>query len=286
MKSFLVLIGGSDTDDAVLETALAAARPLSAHLKFLHVRVGLDEAMRHTPHMDFAMGGALRSALHELEMQTHTRSSEAVRHIREFCSRSKIALGDARPQAVTASCLEEEGDTFERVMFHARRSDLVVTGRRHKPNGLPSDFLERLLLDCGRPVLIAGPTLAETVIGTIMVCWRESAEAARAVTAAAPLLARAKRVVFASVTERSGCAVTAINNVVRQFSSCGTPAEAYVIAPNGQPVQDLLAAAARVCAADLVVLGAYGHSHLRELVFGGCTQSFIHAADRPILLMH
>jgi nucleotide-binding universal stress UspA family protein len=171
-------------------------------------------------------------------------------------------------------------------MFHARHSDLIVVGRSHRPNGLPPDFLERLLLGCGRPVLIAGSTPAQTVTDTVMVCWRESADAARAVTAAAPLLAQAKRVVFVGIAERNEDTVAAINDVVRQFAWYGIPAEVKVIAPNGRPVQELLATAAHACGADLVVSGAYGHSHLREVVFGGCTQSFIRHSDRPVLLMH
>jgi nucleotide-binding universal stress UspA family protein len=51
-------------------------------------------------------------------------------------------------------------------------------------------------------------------------------------------------------------------------------------------VQELLAQAAQTCGADLIVSGAYGHSRLREVVFGGCTQSFIRHSDRPVLLMH
>jgi nucleotide-binding universal stress UspA family protein len=74
--------------------------------------------------------------------------------------------------------------------------------------------------------------------------------------------------------------------VVRQFSWYGTPAEIQVITPNGRPVQELLAQAAQTCGADLIVSGAYGHSRLREVVFGGCTQSFIRHSDRPVLLMH
>jgi nucleotide-binding universal stress UspA family protein len=288
MKSFLVPIGGSDTDGPVLETALAAARPFAAHLQFLHVRVGLGQAAQHTPHVDFASGPALRGALQQLETQSRTRSAAAAQHVREFCARSKIELSDApsRSQAVTASCREEEGGTLERVMFHARHNDLVVTGRSLKPNGLPPDFLELLLLGCGRPVLIASSTPSQTVTGTIMVCWRESADAARAVTAAAPFLAQAKRVVFVGVAERGEDTAAAIDDVVRQFAWHGVPAEVQVITPNGRPVQELLAAAAKACAADLVVSGAYGHSRLREAVFGGCTQSFIRHSDRHVLLMH
>ena len=54
----------------------------------------------------------------------------------------------------------------------------------------------------------------------------------------------------------------------------------------GLLVQELLAAAAEACGADLVVMGAYGHSRIREVLFGGCTQAFISKADKPILLMH
>jgi nucleotide-binding universal stress UspA family protein len=151
---------------------------------------------------------------------------------------------------------------------------------------LPPDFLALVLLGCGRPVLIAGSTPPSTVTGTIMVCWKESADAARAVTAATPFLTRAERVVFVTVAERNGDTLAAIDDVMRQFSWYGIPAEVKVIAPDGHPVQELLAQAARTCGADLIVSGAYGHSRLREAVFGGCTQSFIRHSDRPVLLMH
>jgi nucleotide-binding universal stress UspA family protein len=288
MKSILVPIGGSATDGPVLETALAAARPFAAHLQFLHIRVGLGEAAQYTPHMAFASGPGLREALEELEVQTRGRCAAAVEHIHDFCTRSQIELCDApnSSQAVTASCREEQGSALERVLFHARHSDLVVVGRASKPNGSPPDFLELLLMRRGRPVLIAGPAPSPTVTGTVMVCWRESADAARAVTAAAPFLAEAKRVVFASVAEKNGDAASALEDVAGRFAWHGVPAEVQVITPNGRPVQELLASAGQACAADLIVSGAYGHSRLREVVFGGCTQSFIRHCDRPVLLMH
>ena len=287
MKSFLVLIGGSDTDGPVLETAVAAARPFAAHLQFLHVRVGAGDAAQFTPHVAFARGPALRDALRELDAQSLIRSSAALQHVHDFCARSQIELTDAPglSPVVTASCREEDGNALDRVMFHARHSDLVVMGRCRKPNGLPPDLLDSLLLGCGRPILIASAATSPTALGTIMVCWRESADAARAVSAAAPLLAQAKRVVFVSVAERQD-PVDAAKDVASRFGWYGVPTELQVIKPNGRPVQELLATAAQACKADLVVSGAYGHSHLREVVFGGCTQSFIRHADRPVLLMH
>jgi nucleotide-binding universal stress UspA family protein len=288
MKSFLVPVGGSDSDESVLETALAAARPFGAHLQFLHVRIGVASAAQNTPHVEFASGAALREAMGELEMQSAARSAGAVRHVQEFCARSMVELCDTpgRQPAVTASCRQEEGDALERIIAHARHNDLVIVGRADRPNGLPRDFLERLVLDAGRPILIAGPTSPKTMTGTVMVCWRESADAARAVTAASPFLVRAERVIFASVTETDNEVGAGMNDVAAQFAWNAMPSEVQIIKANGRPPQELLTRAAQNCSADLIVMGAYGHSHLRESLFGGCTQSFLHQADRPILLMH
>jgi nucleotide-binding universal stress UspA family protein len=288
MKSILVPVGGSDSDEVVFETALAAARPFEAHLQFLHVHLGLGAVARNTPHMAFAGGDALRAGLAELELQRRDRATGATRHVEAFCARSRVELCavGAAAGGVTASCHEEEGDAIARVLFHARHSDLVVLARARRPNGLPSDFLELLVQQSGRPVLVAGPTSPRTLTGTILVCWKESADAARAVTAALPLLARAERVVFASVAEPDEATAAAVNDVAAQFARNNTRAEGLVVKANGRPVQDALSDVAREQAADLIVMGAYGHSRLRETLFGGCTQSFLRDADRPILLMH
>ena len=288
MKFVLVPIGGSDSDGPVMETALAAARPFAAHLQFLHVRVAVGEAARHTPHVAFASGPAIQSALQQLEEEDRSRSTTCIQHVHDFCARANIELCDTPgdKQNVTASCREVEGSALERILFHARHSDLIVAGRRARPNGLPEEFLDRLLLESGRPVLIASSSSPQTLTDTVLVCWKESADAARAVTAATPFLARAKRVIFAGVAERSEQILTAIADAVRQFAWHGVPVEMQTIAPDGGPVEDLLATAARTSAADLMVMGAYGHSRMREIVFGGCTQSFIRHADRPVLLMH
>src|SRR5215216_424113 len=126
----------------------------------------------------------------------------------------------------------------------------------------------------------------QNLTDTVMVCWKESADAARAVTAATPILAKAKRVVFTSVMERDMGGADGVYDLARQFVWHGISTEAQVIPANGRKIADLLAAAAEDCEASLVVMGAYGRSRARELIFGSCTEAFIHDADRPILLMH
>jgi len=288
MKSILALVGGADSDDLIFETARAAAVPFAGHLNFLHIHIGAGQAAVNSPHADFASGPGLSSALQQLEAQATARSAKAKEHVRAFCARSGIAICDtpAASDHVTASWQEETNDALQRAIFHARHSDLVVLGRSRRPNGLPPDFIARLLLDGGRPVLIAGAAPPRSLIGTVMVCWRETADAARAAAAAMPLLRRAERTIFASVAADDTPIAAAMADIAQQLAWGGIKVETMVIAPDGGTPQALISAAAKSAGADLIVMGAYGHSRMREVLFGGFTQSFIEGADCPVLMMH
>jgi nucleotide-binding universal stress UspA family protein len=288
MKSFLVPIGGSDTDEALFATALAAAQPFASHMNFLHVHVGPGQAAANMPHAAFAMGPALSNALKDLDTKAQVRSTLAAQHFRAFCARSMVEICDAPDltKGVTASWQEEDGHALRRILFRARHNDLVVAGRAKSANGLPADFLEQLLIGSGRPVLIAGSSPTPALTGTIMVCWKETAEAARAVNAAMPFLIHARRVVIVSVAENDENVADALSDLTRQLAWNGVRSEIRTIALNGAAVPGLLSSAAQDCGADLVVLGAYGRSRVHEILFGSCTQSMIHNAETSVLLMH
>ena len=98
MKSILVPTGGSATDQLVFETALAVAKPLGAHLVFLHIRMQAGQAAPHTPHVAFARGAALTNALDELTKQGETRATAAKENVLAFCRprRSNCATSPAR----------------------------------------------------------------------------------------------------------------------------------------------------------------------------------------------
>ena len=230
----------------------------------------------------------LSSALKDLDTKAQIRSTLAARHFHDFCARSVVEICDAPnlTKGVTASWQEEDRHALRRILFRARHNDLVVAGRAKSPNGLPADFLEQLLVGSGRPVLIAGSSPTPALTGTIMVCWKESAEAARAVNAAMPFLIHARRVVIVSVAENDENVADALGDVARQFAWNGVRSEIRTIALNGATVPGLLSSAAQDCGADLVVLGAYGRSRVHEILFGSCTQSMIQNAETSVLLMH
>lgn len=294
MNSMLVLIGGGPRDRVVFQTALAAARPLSAHLDCLHIHVTLDQAARDIA-VD-ARGHALRDALVGLQTKSEilSRASRAAaENIRELCARLMIELRDRPPEAnrpsdataVTASFREETDNALDRLIFHAQQSDLVVMGRAKQTQGLPKDTLERMILRCGRPMLLAGAD-APKQLDTIMVCWKRSDYSERAVAAATPLLSRAKRVVFTTVAEHDAEGIKALNKLAQQFARDDIQTDVKIIPSNGRKIADVLSAAAEECAADLVVMGAYGRARALEFLFGSCTESLMKHSDKPILLLH
>jgi nucleotide-binding universal stress UspA family protein len=288
MKTILVLTGGSDTDTAVYDTALAAARPLCAHLEFLHIRLSAGQAAEFTPHVEFATGAGLRDALDRLQAEAEARAAVAAGHFRRFCEAEAIEIADtpSRSPEVSASWREESDDAVERMMLRARHNDLVVLGRSSRAHGLPPALVELLLVGCGRPVLMAPPRARHSLTGTVLVCWKETAAAARALGAALPLLSKGKRVVIVNVDEGAEGSLDDIRDVARQLAWHGISAEFIWMPAEGSTAAEQLEFAAAQYDADLLVMGGYGHGTAREMVFGGCTRHFLDHSERPVLLMH
>ena len=284
MKTILTLVGGGDRDAVILRTALAVAGPLSAHLDCLHAHVPAVLAAHHA-RVEFATAAAFGKVLERLDTEGGVFSRLAIDNVRAFCDGAGIQICDARTgDCVTASFREEETNELERLALHASQTDLVVMGRLAQKQGLSPYTLESLLRTCGRPILVAATTAPQTLTDTIMVCWKDAAGTGGVVTAAAPLLAAARRVVFVSVAKRDDGVTDAMRQVAHQ--AAGIDVEARVVTPAHHQIPDALAAAAEECAADLVIMGAYGRSRTREVVFGSHTDAVLERIDKPILLKH
>ena len=288
IKTILVPTSGGSSDDVVFDTALAAARLFSAHIDFCHVRIEAGEALRYVPHAGFASGAALREALDTLGAEGHTRSVAALRRMQEFCAREQVMLSDAplEVDTVSAGWSQHDGPAHDHLLTRARHSDLVVMGRARGTDGLPPDLLRLLLLESGRPILVASARARPSLIGTVMLCWKEAREPARAVTAAMPFLTRADRVVVVTVNGRGWERTDGLAELVHQLGWHRVRAEQRVVNSAGRPVADVLASTAHDLDADLLVMGGYGHRPLREDLFGGCTRSFLESAEVPVLALH
>jgi nucleotide-binding universal stress UspA family protein len=285
MKTILTLVGGGERDEIILKTAFAAALPLSAHLDCLHAHVPSTLAARHA-NLDFAHGEALKSALGRLRTDSDGFSLVAGKHVQDFCAGAGIKMceGPTDDQGVTARFFEEPTNELECLRSHASKRDLVVMGRLRQKQGLGQDTLEHIVRNCGRPVLAAGNDAPRTLTDTIMVCWKDASSTTAVVTDAAPLLAKARRVVFVTVAKRDNGLADEMAATARQLT--GIEAETKVIPEKPGGIPETLAVAAEECRANLLVMGAYGRSRGREILFGSCTDKLLARCDRPILLRH
>jgi nucleotide-binding universal stress UspA family protein len=181
---------------------------------------------------------------------------------------------------------QETDHSEERLLLNARHGDLVVLGRQRHLDRMSYNLIELLLLGSGRPVVIAGAVPPVTVTGTVVVGWKETAEAARALGAAMPLLQAAQRVVLVNIAEERDAAPLELDHLVHRLAWHGIAAESRQITHVSKPTARYLPQIAKDFGADLLVTGGYGHGPLREAAFGGVTRALIEGAELPVLMMH
>lgn len=198
-----------------------------------------------------------------------------------------------RRQGIEGEWRLVEGAPAERMTAHARYVDLAVVGQIDPAQGSVSDedrIPEELLLASGRPLLIvpfAGQF--ETVGENIVVAWKATAEAARAVAAALPLLERAKKVTVLTVNpDRDVDAEPGlpVADIALHLARHGVRAEAATITTDDVTTGDALLNHTTDCGADLLVMGGYGHSRARETLFGGVTRQILRQMIVPVVMAH
>jgi len=162
-------------------------------------------------------------------------------------------------------------------------ADLIVVGGGNKSSGLRQLDVGGLVLNAGRPVLIAAEGADAFDGRRILIAWKDCREARRAVKDAMPFLLAAERVVIATIEEDT---TTRSNteDVVAYLAAHGIEADAIRRDPGveGPPAQLLLEA--KAMEADAIVAGGYGHSRLREWAFGGMTRSLLSATSVSLLM--
>jgi len=288
IKTILVPTSGSTTDESVFATAHTFARTLAAHLEFFHVRLSVAEAAARAPHVPYCAAAALPQALAVLQRDEVALAAKAAEHVHKFCAAHEIPLLDTPvvSERCTASWKQETDYPFERLMMRARHSDLIVLGRPRHLDYMPVMLIDDLLMGSGRPVVIAPDKRARASLETVVVGWKETAESARALTAAAPLLEKVPKVVLAHIAEGLDTVPASLEHLARQLRWHGIAASVQVVGDVPKHVTSHLAKMVHGMQADALVVGAFGHTRLREMVFGGITQSLLEHADIPIFFMH
>jgi nucleotide-binding universal stress UspA family protein len=289
MKSILVAISGSTSDILVLEAAHAVAESLNAHLDFIHIPLASIEVASVNRHIEFARGNALDIALEDILPRSEDAETKARAHIRDFCASRSIAW-ISEPIAldqVTASWRAcPNGMNAEGFLRAARAHDLTVIGRSAGKRSWSQNLLENLTANSGRPVLIVPSNRVRFKLDKVAVWWKDHSAAARAITAALPLLGAARQVTLYSVQENGDHAITSTEEVARQLGWHGIEASSEVLARDHRSMADSLWSATLAGKSDIVVMGGFSRSRIKEIIFGGCTQSVLDHGPRPVFLVH
>jgi nucleotide-binding universal stress UspA family protein len=290
IKRILLPLAGPANYAGEVKIALSAAKALGAHVEALFITQPAPPPRAGFSSNEFAYARrtvAAQSASWLAEDQALL--AQARERFAEACAESGIPLVPAGERALTlpaASWREAEGSHVAITAQRAAAFDLVIAA---SPSVMetPRAIAEQALLRTRRPVLLSPARQEAHLTDTAMIAWDESPECWHAVSAAGPFLKLAKSVQVVSVdrdTERRGASQA---DVLAYLRCHGIEATARVVQQHSPSIGDTLLSTAGEDNVGLMVMGAYSHSRLRELLFGGVTRHILqNAAARPVFLAH
>ncbi|MGE0873210.1 MAG: universal stress protein [Burkholderiales bacterium] len=260
-----------------LDIALDMARTHDAHL------VGLFALS--TPRIpSYALAEAGSTVLEQLRLRQAEQAAEAEAEFRKAAARHGVSTVEwrvSRQDAVGAACLS------------ARYADLLIAGQPEPadamPAGIAAGFHEELLLSTGGPVLfVPYAGRFERVGQRVLVAWDAGREAARAVSDALPLLARAAHVEVVVFDPEKSLAHGDVPgaDISLYLARHGVKASAAQLSGAGMDVGNQILSRAADLGSDLIVMGGYGHSRMRELMLGGATRTVLETMTVPVLMSH
>jgi nucleotide-binding universal stress UspA family protein len=288
MPKFIVLpFTGSEWDAPVVATALAVARRFGSHLGFLYVRPDVRQEIAALAASEVGAVSGIGDTMERMEREADAREHEAAERWHDVCGREQIAVRDGPPfSGASAEWIAEIGADAAWVAEHGRAADLIVAGRGRAGGGAAMEVLEAAVMDSGRPVLIAPPVAPVSVGRVVTIAWKDTREAAGAVAAAMPFIAEAERVVILTIDEDDDTDDRSPERLQRALRWCNPNVQMHrLVRERGTAAETLLLAATRA-ASDLLVMGGYGHTRLREAVFGGFTRHVLERAVLPVLIAH
>lgn len=284
IRKLLLPLTGTEAGEAALATALMVAQRWNAHVTALHVRVDSRDV---APLAGEGLSGAM---IEEMMTATERESSERSHAVRamfdRFIEAHGILISEARPHepVPTASFAAVIGREEDLVAQQARLADLTIVPHPEAGDDVSSsDALHAVLFDSGRPVLIAPQVAPESIGARICVAWNGTAESAASVAAVLPWLQRADavRILTAEEYHRRGPAAP---ELAAYLALHDVFAEIATFRPIDREVGAGMLAAAREFGADLMSMGAYSHSRLRQLILGGVTRHVLEHADFPVMM--
>jgi nucleotide-binding universal stress UspA family protein len=271
----MVSLALDQSNEARLEAAGQIAERFDAGI------VGIAAA-QFSPPLYFTSGEQAQNLIDQGQASIKKRISELEAQFREAVKN--------RARHVEWRCANDFPARY--VLQEARCADLIVSGG--PSNALSDPFAvaspKDLVMQAGRPLFIVPDNVDWLDLRSVLVAWKDTVEARRAIADSLPMLRKAKDVTVAEIVEAGdsrSAARSRVRDVVAWLSRHGVSASELVPDKNGDRDATVqLDGIAADVGAGVVVAGAYGHSRFRELILGGMTQHLITQSKRCVLLSH
>ena len=260
--------------DFAVDYAISVAKTFAAHvagISFLYEPVIPDGTLGGVP-VDL------------IELQREENSKAAKSAVARFEAAAKAAAVSAETRILDATF----GGAATLFGHIARRFDLAVVAQAQREHGASEELMiEGVLIESGRPIIVV-PYIQKRglALDRVVACWDGGRTAARAIADAMPLLERAKAVDIAIITEERKHDEISGASMSEHLARHGVAANVKRIAKGDIAVQDAILDYVADSGADLIVMGGYGHSRLREFILGGVTRGILAAMTVPVLMSH
>ncbi len=274
LGEIVVFIDGRTETAGILEFAGIVAQEHGARL----ISVFMQPEPTVTPAETFARGKGMHGVI-----EVHRAELEKIEAERRAQFEVLVHRHGIRSEWTSLPYLSSE------VGVHAYYADLVVIARPESAGqtAAPPGLAESLVLSSGRPIIVFPPRDKVSRVRRILVGWNATRESIRAVADALPLLVRAEAVEVLVVDHQrrpEGHGQEPGADIARHLTRHGAQVEVRRLPSGGTDVGRLLLSQAAAFGADLLVMGAYGHTHLREWMFGGVTRTILYEAGLPVLM--
>jgi nucleotide-binding universal stress UspA family protein len=286
LRTILIPVRGDGKGESVLDHALALGRRFNAHLAVVHCRPRPEDMLPFGVYAPTSFKEQITASATSLADSEESRV-RALFHA--YCGAHDLAIVEGQLAAPkdrpSASFSEATGKQAAIVAIRGRLADVIAVAQPDRDLNLGFNTLEAALLETGKLVLLCPRTQVDHVGQHVAIAWNGSAEAARAVAAALPILLAADQVTVLSAATGARSELTP-EDLQAYLSSHEVRARLETFDAAATEVGQGLLKTARDAGADVLLLGAYGHSRRRSLVMGGVTQHVIDHARLPVLLIH
>lgn len=281
-SQYILYLTGTSADAAGARAALTLADKTGAHVEALFIQPDPSELI---PFVGEGVPGSIVEDIIKTAAETADKAFAAAKNtVTAEAATAGLPVTADPGKGVSFETLQ--GPSLDVLTREVKLADLTIIpfGGEDLPRDIPVK-IEHVLLQLRRPVLVARGNIAKALPGRVVVLWDGKLEAATAIQHALPLLAQASEVHVLHVrpTETD---LTSAREIVDYLSRRGLKAEAHDVVQGPSPVSEVVFNKTFALSPDLVVMGGYGHSRLRELVLGGATRHFLAEAKCPLFLAH